>query len=331
MTTATATRKPTRLRRPLYMATPLDTVALTDEAERLLEQHWPLSAKELIALAGPERADLATMLLLRACYRGANGGFMEQVERLPRGMAPLATPIRLLIVPAFLFAEHPELAIDGALIKEIADRLGVETEILPIDSRGVGADNGAVLAEHLRRPSNKPTWLLSISKGTSDVRAAFLQMGGWPPQLSGWLDVAGIYSGTPIADWWTEEMVKRWLVKVLFGFNNLPFEILLEMRQDAPLWHAPVVPPSPDRLVHVLGFPPPWCVEPRMERNYRRLLATDGPNDGLTPLANAFDYPGRLVPVWGADHFMRLPDLAGLIYRTIHMAAAIEAGTLSQR
>ena len=31
-------------------------------------------------------------------------------------------------------------------------------------------------------------------------------------------------------------------------------------------------------------------------------------------------------PVWGADHLMRLPDLSGLVYRIIHMAAAIEAG-----
>ena len=330
MSTATAIRKPARLRKPLYMAAPLDSVALAHEAEELLEQHWPLTAKELLALAGPDRADLATMLLLRACYRGENGAFMEQVESLPRNLAPLATPIRLLIVPAFLFAEHPELAIDGALIKDIADRLGAETEIVPIDSRGVSKANGRVLAGYLQRPSDKPTWMLSISKGTSDARAALHQLSGWPEHLKGWVDVCGIYSGTPIADWWTEEMVKRWLLKAFCGFNNLPFDTLLEMRRDAPIWQSPVVPPASDRLVHVLGFPPPWCVEPRMERNYRRLLATDGPNDGLTPLVNAFDYPGRLVPVWGADHFMRLPDLAGLIYRTIHMAAAIEAGEISQ-
>jgi len=329
MNTATVARKSARLRKPLYMATPTDSVALAKEAEDLLRKNWPLTAKELVALAGPDRADLATMLLLRACYRGENGAFIEQVEWLPRGRAPLAAPIRLLIVPAFLFAEHPELAIDGELIRDIADRLGAETEILPIESRGIGAANGRVLADHLHRTSDKPTWLLSISKGTSDVRAAFHQLGGWPVNLSGWLDVCGIYSGTPIADWWTEEMVKRWLAKMFCGFNDLPFDILLEMRRDAPIWQSPVVPPAANRLVHVLGFPPPWCVEPRMERNYRRLLATDGPNDGLTPLVNAFDYPGRLVPVWGADHFMRLPDLAGLIYRTIHMAAAIEAGKIS--
>jgi hypothetical protein len=88
-----------------------------------------------------------------------------------------------------------------------------------------------------------------------------------------------------------------------------------------------VTPPSPDRLIHVLGFPPPWRVEPRMLRNYRRLLAAFGPNDGFTPLVDAFDYPGRIYPIWGADHLMRLPDLAGVIYRIIHMAAAIESGS----
>ncbi|HVI87297.1 MAG TPA: hypothetical protein VM659_03290 [Dongiaceae bacterium] len=330
MTVATEARKPVRLRKPLYMAAPLDSVALAAEAEALLSQHWPLSAQELLNLAGRDRPDLATMLLLRACYRDGNGDFMRKVDALPRDLAPLETPIRLLIVPAFLFAEHPELAIDGALIKDIADRLGAETEIVPIDSRGISAANGRLIADHLCRQSDKPTWMLSISKGTSDARAALHQLGGWPARLKGWVDVSGIFSGTPIADWWTEEMVRRWLLKLFFGFTNLPFDTLLEMRRDAPLWQSPVVPPSTDRLIHILGFPPPWCVEPRMERNYRRLLATDGPNDGLTPLAGAFDYPGRLVPVWGADHFMRLPDLASLIYRTIHMIAAVEAGTFAE-
>jgi hypothetical protein len=266
------------------------------------------------------------MLLYRTCHKGDNGAFLDRLSRMPSGPAPLAAPIRILIVPGFLFAEHPELAIDGKLIRDIGVRLGARAEIVDIDSRGVSGANGALLARRLAEGAHQPTWMFSISKGTSDARAALHHLGGWPRMLAGWVDLSGIFSGTPIADWWTEETVRRWLLKALFGINNLPFGTLMEMRRDAPIWQCPVTPPSPDRLIHVLGFPPPWRVEPRMLRNYRRLLAAFGPNDGFTPLVDAFDYPGRIYPIWGADHLMRLPDLAGVIYRIIHLAAAIESG-----
>ena len=325
MTVATAIRKPVKPRRPFYLAAPVDSIALAEEADALLRQRADATARELVTLAGSERPDLATMLLYRACRRGENGVFLERAARMPSAPAPLAAPIKLLIVPGFLFAEHPELAIDGALVRDVAQRLGADAEIVDINSRGVSRSNGTVLAERLSEPADRPTWLLTISKGTCDARAAFGQLGAWPASLSGWLDISGIFGGTPIADWWTEETVRRWLVRALFGLSNLPYGTLLEMRRSAEIWRSPVTPPSRDRLIHVLGFPPPWCVEPRMARNYRRLLAEFGPNDGFTPLADAFDFPGRLYPVWGADHLMRLPDLSSLVYRLIHLAAAIEA------
>src|SRR5262245_3856397 len=309
-------------RRPFYPSTPQDSVALAEEAEAILAEAWPADPRKLLALAGPGRPDLATMLLYRACHRGENGAFLGRLATMPVGPAP----IRILIVPGFLFAEHPELAIDGKLIRDIARRLGAEAEIADVDSRGLSDANGKRLAARLVEGEQRPTWMFSLSKGTSDARAALHHLGGWPRGLAGWVDLSGIFSGTPIADWWTDETVRRWLVKAFFGVNNLPFGTLQEMRRDAPIWRRPVTPPSPDRLIHVLGFPPPWRVEPRMLRNYRRLLAAFGPNDGFTPLVDAFDYPGRIYPIWGADHLMRLPDLAGVIYRIVHMAAAVESG-----
>ena len=47
MTTAIAIRKPAKPRRPLYLAAPIDSIALGEEAEALLRQHprhaqWPV-------------------------------------------------------------------------------------------------------------------------------------------------------------------------------------------------------------------------------------------------------------------------------------------------
>jgi hypothetical protein len=326
MIDAAASRNTSRLRRPLYPSAPQDSVALAEEADAVLAESRPADARQVLALAPPDRPELATMLLYRACHRGENGVFLNRFATPSARPAPHVQPVRILIVPGFLFAEHPELAIDGKLVLSIAARLGVEAEIAEIDSRGTVEANGALVAGRLSESSGVPTWMFSISKGTSDARAALNHMGGWPSTLAGWVDLSGIFSGTPIADWWTEETARRWLLKALFGINNLPFRALLEMRRDSPIWQRPVTPPSPDRLIHVLGFPPPWRVEPRMLRNYRRLLSMSGPNDGFTPLVDAFDYPGRLYPIWGADHLMRLPDLTVVVDRIIHMAAAVESG-----
>ena len=59
----------------------------------------------------------------------------------------------------------------------------------------------------------------------------------------------------------------------------------------------------------------------RISHHYKWLARHHGPNDGIIPLTECLAYPGRLVPVWGADHFMRTPDLARLIYRLARYVA----------
>jgi hypothetical protein len=40
---------------------------------------------------------------------------------------------------------------------------------------------------------------------------------------------------------------------------------------------------------------------------------------------DCFDYPGRIFPVWGTDHFMRIPDLAALLYKLMQFIGAVES------
>jgi hypothetical protein len=42
-----------------------------------------------------------------------------------------------------------------------------------------------------------------------------------------------------------------------------------------------------------------------------------GPNDGLTLLRDAILEPGTIYPVWGADHYFRLPAIATLLRRLV--------------
>nr|MBA3939050.1 hypothetical protein [Planctomycetota bacterium] len=50
-------------------------------------------------------------------------------------------------------------------------------------------------------------------------------------------------------------------------------------------------------------------------------LARSGPNDGYVLLEDACIAPGHLVPLWGADHYLRTPELPPLLYRLLRWAA----------
>ncbi len=187
-------------RRPYFLSAPQDVLALQAQAEDMLDRLMPCSPERLVLAAGRERHDLALMLLYRACYRGPNGDFLRQVAGLPAGPAPLQSAVRIMIVPGLNFRAHPEMGADGRLVNDIAARLGAKAEIIDINPRGAVSANAAIIAERLRRLSNEPVWLVSISKGTADLRAAFGLLGGWPKGVSGWVNLSGVFQGTPIAD-----------------------------------------------------------------------------------------------------------------------------------
>lgn len=310
-------------RRPFFLAAPGDALALEAEAEVMLDRLWPCSAKQLVLAAGNQRPDLALALLYRACFRGSNGDFLRQLAGLPSGATPLSKAVRVLVVPGLNFRQHPEVGADGRLLADIARRLGARAEILDINPRGAVSANGAMIAERLARLNGEPVWLISVSKGSADLRAAFGFIGHWPQGVSGWINLSGIFQGTPHADRVTQSALRRWLHRMLLTLDGSVFDKVEELRTDCPMW-LPVEPPSSERMVHVLGFPPSWSIEMRFARHYLRLRENFGPNDGLTPLTDCFEYPGRIFPVWGADHFMRIPDLAALIYKLFHFISAVE-------
>jgi hypothetical protein len=316
-------------RRRFYLSAPADVVALSEEAEELLDKFLPCKAEQLVGAAGEDRPDLAVMLLYRLCFRGPNGDFLKWLQRLPIGVSALRSRFRLIIVPGLNFQRHPETGADGNLLAAIAGRFGVAAEIADIDPCGSAGANGKKIAGRLDRLDQEPTWLISISKGTADVRAAYNLIGRWPKGIAGWIDLSGVFQGTPIADRFTRPSFLAFCSRLLLALGGLTFDGIEEMRTDSPLWRAAVIPPEPDRLVHVIGFAPSWSIETRIAHHYRWLTDRYGPNDGLTPLSECFTYPGRIFPIWGADHFMRVPDLATLIYKLVHFIDATETNDYS--
>lgn len=303
-------------RRPLYLAAPGDVVDLERRAEELLDAGAGLDPGSLLGHPGNRPHDLATMLLYRACFRGANGAFLDRLDDIPVSDEPLRHPPRVFIVPGLNFARNPETGADGRLVAEICRRLGIDVSILETEPRGTARTNAVLLQDQLRAIAPRSGWVVSISKGTADFRSALVELGDWPDWLDGWINLSGVFQGTPVADRLTGSRdLSSLLLRSLIALGGKSARNIPEMRTDAAPWKVPVRPPTPERLIHVIGFPPSWTIEMRISHHYKWLAQHHGPNDGIIALRECFAYPGRLVPVWGADHFMRTPDLARLIYR----------------
>jgi hypothetical protein len=305
------------MRRPYYLSAPGDVLALETEAEAILDLSNGSPVRSLLECARLSH-DLATMVLYRHCFRGENGEFLRRVDGLRALDAPLRHKVRVLVVPGMHFLSHPETGADGRLVIEIGRRLGADVSVVQTDPRGATASNGAMIAGLLPQLLGQPHWVVSVSKGTADLRAALCETGGWPTGILGWVNLSGLFQGSPVADRFTGPGVKALAMRTLASAAGHVSRDIKQLRTDSPLWNKLIEPPTPDCLIHVVGFPPSWSIEMRIARHYRWLSEHFGPNDGIIPLIDCFDYPGRIYPIWGADHFMRVPDLARFIYLLFH-------------
>lgn len=296
-------------------------VELEATADHLLEGAEQSAIENLLKDASLSH-DLKTMLLYRACFHGENGEFLNKVGEIPVPHQPVGAGARLLIVPGMNFDNHPETGASGELVETIGQRLGFDVTMLKIKSLGSATENATLLERQLPTQREKPAWVVTLSKGTADFRGALNRLGGWPDWLSGWINLSGVFQGTPVANRLTDSRDMRTLaLRALIAVGGLVARGIAEMRTDSVLWANAVTPPHPDRLLHVIGYPPTWTIEMRISHHYKWLAANHGPSDGVIPLKECLEYPGRIYPVWGADHFMRGPELARLVYKLLHYVA----------
>ena len=67
-------------------------------------------------------------------------------------------------------------------------------------------------------------------------------------------------------------------------------------------------------VINVVGFPLTFHLNGTTRARHKQLAAC-GPNDGSTLLRDAIVEPGLVYPVWGADHYFRVPQASRLLYQ----------------
>ena len=277
---------------------------------------WPnyptlesLSDKALRQITVQHGVDFATALFFdrfQNCPRWAP--FIQQINAFRRDSSPpprLAA--KLVIVPGALYIERPDMGGDGRLIREVANTFGMQTQLIPVASFGSVAANAKSICAWLRQHLHEPMILISLSKGSADLKMALTAPDA--PALFrnvlAWVNVCGPLNGSRMANWVLDSGFRTWFIRWKFRWQKRDFQFITDLRHGngAPLDFD--CPQSSMRVLHLIGFPLRHHVTTRFSRFCHRTLARWGPNDGTTSLADLHRWPGEIYPAWGMDHYFR--------------------------
>lgn len=300
-----------------------DEVQLAADAKRQLENYASIlpNAEEMLKLSQHHSPDLAARTFYEALLISEHKSFIRKLESYSAETVELSANIKILILPGMFYKEHPETGADGALIMEIAQKFGFEVELVETKSGGSVSTNSTIIEKKLAQEKHPNIWLLSISKGSSDLRH-YLQNGLLYSNIKGWINIAGILKGVPNMDFRMANPLRRILMRFLCLIFPIDYQALIELQTDHYFWSNRDWPRGIE-MIHILPIPHSSHIHEMLRSKYRKTLSI-GPNDGLTPLTDVLDLPGHIYPVWGCDHLMRTPDMSGYIYQLFNYLSESE-------
>ena len=274
--------------------------------------------------ASVEELDLATERLAdRIVASSPSREFVAAVDAVEVPAALPRIDALLLVAPAAFYREKPSYGGDGRLIREVAARFGMRSELLPVASTGTARENGRRIAERLAVcRDDEPVVIVSLSKGAADLRVALERLGRRPPGVRVWLQICGLPRGSAYADIALENRLMRAAMRLVLARHGAGLEVVEELRASRGPLATPFEAPAGLLVVNLLGFPRQrdmrWAA-----RRRSRAMAANGPNDGATLLRDAIVEPGVVYPVRGADHYFRVDGAEELLTRLFcHLAAS---------
>lgn len=260
--------------------------------------------------------DFATLFLAdRLWAKEENRELRETFNRfLEKKIAALYCPPShsssyiVLFVPGWDYAEHGHLTGADLVepIKMVTD-LGIENHLIAISPHGSVEENAKYITKELLKYSK--TGKSIIITGPSSAGAAIhLSLGEQLDKdqlrfVKAWVNLGGLLKGTYIIEY-LYEWPRNWLLQGYMWMRGWDDKELLSM----------AVGPSRKRferlsvpkdifIINYLGFPLSGQLS-LYSRDKYPLLAPEGPNDGLTLLADAIAPNSLTIVALGWDHFL---------------------------
>jgi len=230
----------------------------------------------------------------------------------------------VLFVPGFHYVTDPTSGADFANQRRFFAELGIRVELIRTEEDGTVEANAAIVAANLRsrRQAHDKIILVSSSKGGPEVALALgkLLSPDETIQVKAWISVGGLFRGTPLADFATR-WPESWIVRLMFlysrtGFQSLPG--LTTKVNERRLEEIKI--PARIMLIEYIAVPLSGDIYGSVKSRYLR-LRKDGPNDGLTLLADELLPNGINVIEPGVDHFYDDPDIEAKSLALANVAA----------
>ncbi|HTI71264.1 MAG TPA: hypothetical protein VMF06_14940 [Candidatus Limnocylindria bacterium] len=289
----------------------------SEEDRRLIAEaeEWPgyaglevnASAKlaELSRIKGLEYA--TAVLYNQLQRRGLRDHLFQRIQSAQNPMP--AEPVVVGLVPGAFHREHQDTGADGVVVTGIVNSLGYVVETIPVSSFGALSENASAIACWLAQHRGRRVALLSLSKGSADLKKALSLSNASElfRDVTAWVSISGLSQGTPLVGWLRRQRFRRLGVRLLLALRRQRYSVLEELRHesDGPLAVDPVWPPHL-RIIHLVACPLRRHLAHRWAPRAYERLAPLGPNDGGgVLLGDTLRLPGTVYPVWGADHYLQ--------------------------
>lgn len=249
---------------------------------------------------------LADRLLADECNRALNRAF---ARNLAQGAAasPHTSRYLLLFVPGWDYADNGHLTgADFARPRELATRLGFESHLAALRPTGSIEENARILAAEIARHARSGKKLLiagSSSAGPATLLALGEHVGATERKsIAAWLNIGGLLQGSPFVEH-LRSGPRRWFVDFGIWWRGWSHDAVASLGAGPGRRRFERLRIDPGILVvNYLGIPLSGQVG-RHSRDTYPVLRKDGPNDGLTLLADAIAPGSRTLVALGSDHF----------------------------
>ena len=228
----------------------------------------------------------------------------------PHGVrTPSAAP-KIVVAPGAFHREHPEAGGDGSQIVAAAEQRGWESEVLPTESLGTLDTNAECIVAWLERQPQRRCILVSLSKGSADVMVALNRRPDLHGRVQAWISISGVLQGSPMSNWLLHRKFMRLVLWFMLWKHQADVQAIRDL-QTGPRERLPVAchqlsahqPPFP--IFHIAGFPLKRHLSNGRAKLWHRRLKRGGPNDSVVLLEDLLDCVGTVIPVWGADHYLK--------------------------
>ncbi len=277
----------------------------------------PLDTKTLADITKTYSVDVATVYFLQKSYQNSENKAAQDLysayfEELSSPNSPkLLETLKdylVVFVPGLAYKEDTTTGADFVRQRRLLTEKGVKNELIEIGEWDLVEDNANLIALKLKELSEKSSKIVLVSASKGGLETAIALGKLLKPEettsIKAWINVGGILRGSPIADNYLK-FPKCWLAEIMLWTKGKKINVVQDMSyENRKKSFEQLHFPENIKIINFVGAPLATKISHEIKSRYCSMLKL-GPNDGLTPLADATTKEGIIVSEIGLDHYFR--------------------------